>query len=113
MQTEPSFHTQCVFLSVQNLTFSTACVNAFGGEDCPFFCTEKAPSSTTTTTIFVCTHIHTCFNQIKKKEKIKKIYLEVRIFGKMLHQIPFLLALRACVRQFQMPLNPLMPKSDL
>ena len=39
---------------------------------------------------------------------MKKIYwLEVRIFGKMHHQIPFLLALRACVRRFQMPLKGL------
>ena len=39
---------------------------------------------------------------------MKKIYrLEVRIFGKMHHRIPFLLALRACVRRFQMPLNGL------
>ena len=37
---------------------------------------------------------------------MKKIYrLEVRIFGKMHHRIPFLLALRACVRRFQMPLK--------
>ena len=36
---------------------------------------------------------------------MKKIYrLEVRIFGKMHHRIPFLLALRARVRRFQMPL---------
>ena len=41
-------------------------------------------------------------------EKMKKIYqLEVQIFGKMHHQIPFLLALRACVRRFQMPLEGL------
>ena len=33
---------------------------------------------------------------------MKKIYqLEVRIFGKMHHQIPFLLALRASVQRFQ------------
>ena len=37
---------------------------------------------------------------------MKKIYrLEVRIFGKMHHRIPFLLALRACVWRFQMPLK--------
>ena len=35
---------------------------------------------------------------------MKKIYrLEVRIFGKMHHRIPFLLAVPAFVRQFQMP----------
>ena len=35
---------------------------------------------------------------------MKKIYrLKVRIFGKMHHRIPFLLAVRACVRRFQMP----------
>ena len=39
---------------------------------------------------------------------MKKIYrLEVQIFGKMYHRIPFLLALRACVRRFQMPLKGL------
>ena len=39
---------------------------------------------------------------------MKKICrLEVRIFGKMHHRIPFLLVLRACVRQFQMPLKGL------
>ena len=39
---------------------------------------------------------------------MKKIYrLEVRIFGKMHHRIPFLLVLRACVRRFQMPLTGL------
>ena len=52
-----------VSISLQNLTFSTACGNVFGGGDCPFFCTEKA--STTTTTIFICTHVHTCFNKKK------------------------------------------------
>ena len=37
------------------------------------------------------------------REKMEKIYrLEVRIFGKMHHRIPFLLVLRACVRRFQM-----------
>ena len=42
------------------------------------------------------------------KEKMKKIYrLEVWIFGKMHHHIPFLLALCASVRQFQMPLKGL------
>ena len=42
------------------------------------------------------------------RENIKKIYrLEVRIFGKMHHRIPFLWALRACVRRFQMPLKGL------
>ena len=42
------------------------------------------------------------------REKLKKIYrLEVRIFGKMHHQIPFLLALRACVGRFQMLLRGL------
>ena len=40
------------------------------------------------------------------REKIKKIYpLEVWIFGRMHHRIPFLLALRASVRRFQMPLK--------
>ena len=39
---------------------------------------------------------------------MKKIYrLEVRIFGKMHHRIPFLLALRASVRRFQMLLKGL------
>ena len=39
---------------------------------------------------------------------MKKIYrLEVRIFGKMHHQIPFLLALRASVGRFQMLLSGL------
>ena len=39
---------------------------------------------------------------------MKKTYrLEVRIFSKMHHRIPFLLALRACVRRFQMPLKGL------
>ena len=39
---------------------------------------------------------------------MKKIYrLEVRIFSKMHHRIPFLLALRACARRFQMLLSGL------
>ena len=39
---------------------------------------------------------------------MKKIYqLEVQIFLKMHHRIPFLLALRVCVRRFQMPLKGL------
>ena len=39
---------------------------------------------------------------------MKKIYrLEVRIFGKMHHKIPFLLALHASVQRFQMPLKGL------
>ena len=39
---------------------------------------------------------------------MKKIYrLEVRIFGKMHHRIPFLLGLRASVRRFQMLLKGL------
>ena len=39
---------------------------------------------------------------------MKKIYrLEVRIFGKMHYQNPFLLALRASVRRFQMLLKGL------
>ena len=39
---------------------------------------------------------------------MKKIYrLEVRIFGKMYHRILFLLAPRASVRRFQMPLKGL------
>ena len=39
---------------------------------------------------------------------MKKFYrLEVRIFGKMHHRIPFLLALRASVGRFQMPLKGL------
>ena len=39
---------------------------------------------------------------------MKKIYrLEVRIFGKMNHRIPFLLTLRATVRRFQMRLKGL------
>ena len=39
---------------------------------------------------------------------MKKIYrLEVRIFCKMYHRIPFLLVFRACVRRFQMPLKGL------
>ena len=39
---------------------------------------------------------------------MKKIYgLEVRIFSKMHHRIPFLLALRASVRRFQMLLKGL------
>ena len=39
---------------------------------------------------------------------MKKTYrLEVRIFSKMHHQIPLLLALRACVRRFQMSLKGL------
>ena len=39
---------------------------------------------------------------------MKKIYrLEVGIFGKMHHRIPFLLALRASVRWFQMLLKGL------
>ena len=33
--------------------------------------------------------------------------VEVSIFGKMRHRIPFLLALRASVRRFQMPLKRL------
>ena len=42
------------------------------------------------------------------REKMKEIYrLEVRIFGKMHHRILFLLALRTCVRRFQMPLKRL------
>ena len=40
---------------------------------------------------------------------MKKIYqLEVRIFGKMHHRIPFLLALRASMWRFQMLLKRLM-----
>ena len=42
-----------VSVSLQNLTFSTGCSNVLGGGECPFFCTEKA--SSTTTTIFICT----------------------------------------------------------
>ena len=39
---------------------------------------------------------------------MKKIYRpEVRIFGKMHHQIPFLLGLRASVRRFQVRLKGL------
>ena len=39
---------------------------------------------------------------------MKKIYrLEVPMFGKMHHRIPFLLALRASVRRFQIPLKGL------
>ena len=39
---------------------------------------------------------------------MKKIFrLEVRSFGKMHLRIPFLLALRACVQWFQMPLKGL------
>ena len=42
------------------------------------------------------------------RKKMKKIYqLEVWIFGKKHHRIPFLLALRAFVRWFQMPLGGL------
>ena len=42
------------------------------------------------------------------REKMKKIYrLEVQIFGKIHHRIPFLLALRASVRPFQMLLKGL------
>ena len=42
------------------------------------------------------------------REKMKKIYrLEVCIFGKMHRRIPFLLALRASARRFQMPLKGL------
>ena len=39
---------------------------------------------------------------------MKKIYrLEVRTFSKMHHRIPFLLALRACMWRFHMPLKGL------
>ena len=42
------------------------------------------------------------------REKLKKVYwLEVWIFGKMYHRIPFLLAPRASARRFQMPLKRL------
>ena len=42
------------------------------------------------------------------REKMKKTYrLEVRVFGKMHHRVPFLSDLRACVRWFQIPLKGL------
>ena len=41
------------------------------------------------------------------REKMKIYRLEVWIFGKMHHRIPFSLGLRACVRRFQMPLKRL------
>ena len=59
-----------------------------------------------TPTFLLMDHLSTDFLRLGKK--MKKIYrLEVRIFGKMHHRILFLLALHACVRQFQMPLKGL------
>ena len=59
-----------------------------------------------TPTFLLMDHFLYCFST--SREKMKKIYrLEVRIFGKMHHRIPFLLVLRAYVRPFQMPLTGL------
>ena len=61
---------------------------------------------TVTPTFLLMDHFLYWFSTLR--EKMKKIYqLEVRIFGKMHHRIPFLLVLRACVQRLQMPLTGL------